>query len=234
MAVSDRPEFDRYSESYRDAVEESISFVDVDLDFFTRAKVEALLELVTDRLGPPGQLTMLDLGCGPGETDRFLDGRVGRLAGVDVASGMLERARRRNPSVEYRGFAAGDAIPFGDAEFDVCFAVCVLHHVPPADRGPLLDQMWRVCRPGGLVVLFEHNPWNPLTRRAVRSCEFDRDAELLTRREASRLLSAAGVEDQRGRYILFFPRESALLRGIERGLGWLPLGAQYAVFGHRS
>ena len=50
---------------------------------------------------------MLDVGCGPGETDRFLDGRVGRLAGVDVASGMLERARSRNPSVEYRGFARG-------------------------------------------------------------------------------------------------------------------------------
>jgi SAM-dependent methyltransferase len=233
VALSERPEFDQYSESYREAVEESISFVGVDLDFFTRAKAEALLELVADRLGPPGRLAMLDVGCGPGETDRFLDGRVGRLAGVDVASGMLERARSRNRSVEYRGFAAGEAIPFGDAEFDVCFAVCVLHHVPPAERGALLGQMRRVCRPGGLIVLFEHNPWNPFTRRAVRGCEFDRDAELLSRREASRLLSAAGVRDQRGRYILFFPRESALLRGVERRLGWLPLGAQYAVFGQR-
>ena len=67
--------------------------------------------------------------------------------------------------------------------------------------------MRRVCRPGGLIVLFEHNPWNPLTRRAVRGCEFDRDAELLSRREASRLLSEAGVEDRRGRYILFFTAE---------------------------
>ena len=134
MAVGDRPEFDRYSESYRDAVEESISFVDVDLDFFTRAKAEALLELVSDRLGPPEQLAMLDVGCGPGETDRFLDGRVGRLAGIDIAPAMLEQARSRNPSVEYRGFAPGEAIPFDDGEFDVCFAVCVLHHVAPAER----------------------------------------------------------------------------------------------------
>jgi SAM-dependent methyltransferase len=234
VAVSDRPEFDRYSESYRDEVEESISFVGADLDFFTRAKAEALLGFASNRLGPPGQLAMLDVGCGPGETDRFLGGRVGRLAGVDIASGMLERARRRNPSVEYRGFGAGEAIPFDDAEFDVCFAVCVLHHVPPAERGALLGEMLRVCRPGGLIVLFEHNPWNPLTRRAVRGCEFDRDAELLSRREASRLLSEAGVEDQSGRYILFFTRESSLLRGIERRLGWLPLGAQYAVFGQRT
>ncbi|HEY1236950.1 MAG TPA: class I SAM-dependent methyltransferase [Solirubrobacterales bacterium] len=233
MAVGDRPEFDRYSEGYRDAVEESISFVGADLDFFTRAKAEALLAIVSDRLGPPGRLAMLDVGCGPGETDRFLDGRVGRLAGVDIASGMLERARSRNPSVEYRGFAAGEAIPFGDAEFDVSFAVCVLHHVAAGQRLSLLGEMQRVCRPGGLIVLFEHNPWNPLTRRAVRGCEFDRDAELLSRREASRLLSTAGVEDLDGRYILFFTRDSSLLRGIERRLGWLPLGAQYAVVGQR-
>src|SRR5262249_36755906 len=136
-------------------------------------------------------------------------------------------------SVEYRGFPAGEAIPFGDAEFDVCFAVCVLHHVPPGDRGALLGQMRRVCRPGGLIVLFEHNPWNPLTRRAVRGCEFVRGAQLLSRGAAWRLLSAAGVSDQGGRFILFFTRESALLRGVERRLGWLPLGAQYAVFGQR-
>jgi SAM-dependent methyltransferase len=234
VAESDRPEFDRYSESYRDAVEESISFVGADLNFFTRAKAEALLELVADRLGPPGRLAMLDVGCGPGETDRFLDGRVGRLAGVDVASGMLERARSRNRSVEYRWFAAGEAIPFGDAEFDVCFAVCVLHHVPPADRGALLGQMRRVCRPGGLIVLFEHNPLNPLTRRAVKGCEFDRDAELLSRRRAIDLLRAAGLSGPRSRYIVFFTRESRLLRGIERRLGWLPLGAQYVAFAQRA
>lgn len=234
MAVGDRPEFDRYSESYRDEVEESISFVGADHDFFTRAKVEALLGLVTDRLGPPGELAMLDVGCGPGETDRFLDGRVERLAGVDIASEMLERARILNPSVDYRGFSAGEAIPFGDGEFDVSFAVCVLHHVAPDERAELLGEMRRVCRPGGLIVLFEHNPWNPLTRRAVHGCEFDRDADLLSRREASRLLSAAGVEDPSGRYILFFTRDSSLLRGVERRLGWLPLGAQYAVFGQRT
>ena len=234
MRGSERPEFDRYSESYRDAVEDSIAFVDADLDFFTRAKAEALLELASSHLGDPGRLSMLDVGCGPGETDRFLEGGVGRLAGADIAPEMLERARGRNPSVDYRGFAAGEPIPFEDGEFDVCFAVCVLHHVPLAERGALLGEMRRVCRPGGLLVLFEHNPWNPLTRRAVHGCEFDRDAKLLSRREAARLLSAAGVEDRRGRYILFFTRESALLRGIERRLGWLPLGAQYAVVGQRT
>jgi SAM-dependent methyltransferase len=199
-------EFDRQAKRYREAVEESISFVGASLDFFTRAKADALLGVVADRLGPPAERDFLDVGCGPGETD---------------------------PSVDYRVSTAGRAIPFDAESFDVCFAICVLHHVPRGDRAQLIGEMRRVCRPGGLIVMFEHNPLNPLTRRAVRGCDFDRDAELLSRREASRLLSEAGVEGLGGRYILFFTRESRLLRGIEGRLGWLPLGAQYAVFGQR-
>lgn len=226
-------EFDEYSDSYREAIEEAIAFAGTDLDFFTAAKAEALLELAGSQVGEPRQLSFLDVGCGPGETDRFLEGRVASLAGVDVAPGMVERARRRNPWAEYRDYAEGEQIPFEDESFDVCFAVCVFHHVVRDRRAPLVQEMRRVCKPGGLVALFEHNPLNPITRRAVHGCEFDRDAELLTRHEGSRLLREAGLRQVGGRYILFFTRASGLLRGIERRLGWLPLGAQYAVFAQR-
>jgi SAM-dependent methyltransferase len=224
---------DRYSETYRESIEEAISFSGAGLDFFTRAKAEALLELAGAQVGDPKRLGFLDLGCGPGETDRFLEGRVGRLAGVDVAPGMVQAARRRNPWAEYREYATGDPIPYADGSFDVCFAICVFHHVERDLRIPLVAEMSRVCRPGGLIALFEHNPLNPLTRKAIRDCEFDEDAELLTRREASRLLDAAGLRRRHGRYVVFFTRDSPLLRGIERRLGWLPLGAQYAVFAQR-
>jgi SAM-dependent methyltransferase len=230
--VPHRAEFDRYSDSYREAVEESIAFAGADLDVYTRAKAEELLELA-GCVGPPHRLAFLDVGCGIGDTDRFLEGRVGRLAGVDVAPKMLESARARNPWAEYRDYDAGEPIPFADESFDVCFAVCVFHHIPRDQRARLVGEMRRVCRPGGLVAIFEHNPLNPLTRRAVSGCEFDRDAELLSRRTAIELLSTAGLPSPEGRYIVFFPRESRLLRAIERRLGWLPLGAQYAAFAQR-
>jgi SAM-dependent methyltransferase len=225
-------DFDEHSDSYRQAVQESISFAGADLDLFTRVKAEALLELAR-RVGSPDRLAFLDVGCGIGETDRFLSGRVERLAGVDLAPAMLERARARNPWAQYRDFEEGDPIPFPDEAFDVCFAVCVLHHVPREERVGLISEMRRVCRRGGLVAFFEHNPLNPLTRRAVSGCEFDRDAELLSRRTVIELLSTAGLPSPEGRYIVFFPRESRLLRAIERRLGWLPLGAQYAAFAQR-
>ena len=53
--MAERPpgDFDVSSDGYRDAVEESISFVGADLDFFTQAKADALLELVRHRIGEP-------------------------------------------------------------------------------------------------------------------------------------------------------------------------------------
>jgi SAM-dependent methyltransferase len=226
-----RAEFDQYGDRYREAVEKSISFSGAGLDHFTRVKAETLLEL-SEPVGPPAELAFLDIGCGTGETDRFLEGRVGSLAGVDVAPAMLEQARRRNPWADYREYAEGEPVPFADGSFDVCFAICVLHHIPGGERPKLIDEMKRICRPGGLLAVFEHNPWNPLTRRAVRGCEFDRDVELLTRRETSNLLSAAGLGPD-GRYIEFFASDRPLLRRIERRLGWMPLGAQYAIFARR-
>jgi hypothetical protein len=94
--------------------------------------------------------------------------------------------------------------------------------------------MVRVTRPGGLVAIYEHNPWNPLTRKAVRDCPYDEDAELLSRRQATRLLDASGLERLESAYIIFFPKEGPRLSRIERSLRPLPLGAQYYVAHRRS
>ncbi len=169
----------------------------------------------------------------PGETDRMLEGRVGALAGVDVSEPMISAARARNPWAEYRVAEQGSPLPLPTAGFDVSFAICVLHHVELPRRTELLAEMARVTRPGGLVVIFEHNPLNPLTRRAVAGCEFDRDAVLLHRSESESLLAASGLTAVEGSYIVFFRRDSARLQRLARRLARLPLGAQYVVSARR-
>jgi hypothetical protein len=89
-------------------------------------------------------------------------------------------------------------------------------------------------RPGGRVFIFEHNPLNPLTRRAVALCAFDDDADLLFPWQAKRLLRDAGFTNVKLDYIVFFPRQLAFLRGLEPRLGWLPGGAQLLVSGERA
>jgi SAM-dependent methyltransferase len=221
-------DFDLYSDSYRAEVERAISFAGQNLDYFTQAKARELLDVVDRFVGPPATLTALDVGCGVGMTDQLLAGRFGTLHGVDIAEAALERAASANPSVNYRHYD-GRTLPFGDGSVDVAFTICVLHHVPPPQWRTFAQELRRVTRPSGLVVVFEHNPLNPLTRWVVRRCAFDDDAVLLRQRVMSRLLEHVGLEVVEARSILFFPPGGERLAQVERVLGRLPLGAQYYV-----
>ena len=125
--------------------------------------------------------------------------------------------------------ADGLRAPFADESFHMVIAVCVLHHVPVDQRVAFLAEAARITRRGGLVLLCEHNPWNPLTRLVVGRCELDRDAVLLAQSEARRRLTAAGLSNIRSRYILFFPWRGAVWRWFEERLAWLPLGGQYVI-----
>jgi SAM-dependent methyltransferase len=71
-----------------------------------------------------------------------------RLAGVDVAAGMLARARDRLPGALARASAL--RLPFPDACFDGVYAVHVLHLV--SDQAATLAEAARVLRPGGRMV----------------------------------------------------------------------------------
>ncbi|MCX5902794.1 MAG: hypothetical protein NTV89_04825 [Proteobacteria bacterium] len=84
---------------------------------------------------------------------------------------------------------------------------------------------------GAVVVLFEHNPFNPMTLRVVRSCAFDANAILLKSTESRRRLLEAGFENVSSRYILFIPFRGWLFNGLDYRLGCIPLGAQYYAVG---
>jgi hypothetical protein len=86
-----------------------------------------------------------------------------------------------------------------------------------------------VTKPAGLAVVFEQNPYNPLTRLAVARCAFDEGVVLATRRRIRRLLEGAGGAIVASRYVLFFPIDRDVARSVEARLGWLPLGAQHYV-----
>ncbi len=130
-----------------------------------------------------------------------------------------------------RFFERLDDAPAGG--YDAVLLSGVLHHVHPRERPFVLAQATERLAPGGLLAVFEHNPANPLTRRAVATCEFDDDAILLWPFEASGLCKGAGLSGVKTEFIVFFPAALRALRAIEPHLGWLPVGAQYVVTGRR-
>lgn len=226
-------EFEEYEQSYVAEVEQSIDFAGQSHDFFIRVKADELIASCERQLGGLEERSVLDVGCGVGLMSRYVGERFGKLCGVDIAGGVVDRAAAHVPQGEFQLYD-GKQIPYDAETFDVVFTVCVLHHVPPAQWTSLVAEMARALKPGGLLYIFEHNPYNPLTRRAVSNCPFDADAELLTRSRSTALVRSAGLEVADARYVLFFPWKGAGFRSIESGLRWLPLGAQYFVSGRRK
>jgi SAM-dependent methyltransferase len=224
-------DFDRYRDSYQEELEEAIAFGGADAGFYTEAKATQLVDLASRALGDVSRVRALDAGCGPGETDSFLDGAFGELTGVDTSGEMIKAASERNPWASYRQVSAGEPLPFEDGAFDLSFAICVLHHVEPPDRAAFVAELARVTRPQGIVAVFEHNPANPATRKVVRDCVFDEGVQLLPMRETRSLLAGRGIRPVERRFILLFPWRGRVLRGIERGLSRVPIGAQYYVAG---
>lgn len=225
-------DFDEYADVYTQEVERVVGFSGRDHEFFLSAKIRHILSLARARGHDLGRSVALDLGCGPGTMSGLLAPHVRLLCGTDIAFAGLVQARGRAPDARFSKYD-GRRLPFSDRAFDLVTAVCVLHHVPELDWLPLLVEMARVVRPGGMAVVFEHNPWNPLTRRAVAHCAFDRDARLLRCGTTKRLMRQAGLEKIEHAYILFSPWQGRLWREIEAALGWLPMGAQYWVAGSR-
>jgi SAM-dependent methyltransferase len=203
----------------------------MDHESVTRRKVAHLLALCTQLVGPPGEQRVLDVGCGVGLTDSMLVDHVGSLHGIDVSSESVTQAAASNPSVCYTPFE-GAAFPVPDEGFDLAFAICVLHHVPPPDRARFASELRRVVRPGGIVAVFEHNPLNPLTRVAVNRCELDDGVTLLRRRRSAGLLQGAGLRLERSSYIIFTPSPRWAVR-VDRALRWCPAGAQHYVAARR-
>jgi SAM-dependent methyltransferase len=229
--VGSKPaEFDTYSRNYDETVNRALAFSGLRVDFFTRAKMDYLLDII-ERLTPTaGSAEVLDVGCGVGNAHALLAGRVGRLAGVDVSPKCVDTARERNPWVEYASYN-GVRLPYPDNSFDVAFAISVFHHVPIPERLPLAVEIRRILRPGGAFAMFEHNPLNPLTMRVVNNCEFDKDAVLLHRRDSEEILLGAGFRELATRFILTLPAAGATLRAIDQLFAKLPLGAQFYTLG---
>jgi len=221
--------FDAYDRSYRDVVQSSVDFSGLPHSFFLSAKAVMIHEVIAAHFGTRKPVA-LDVGCGVGAFHPHVSSLFSRLAGTDVSEASLARARADNPGNEYRQ-SDTTTLPYGEASFDFTLAVCVMHHVPPPDWPAFLGEMRRVSRPGGLVCIIEHNPFNPLTRLAVARCEFDRDAVLLRAGKVRRLMADAGLHNIAARQFLLLPSAAPIARRIERSLAWLPLGAQYLVCG---
>lgn len=226
----DQVEFDSFAEEYQSLHGKNIAASGESPAFFAEYK---LRDIATE-LKKRGRTAehILDFGAGVGNSvpwaRKYLPG--GDITCVDVSERSLEIAASRfGDQARYIPLKDG-VLPFAERSFDLAYAMCVFHHIDHDEHPHVLREMQRVIRPGGTLVIFEHNPFNPLTVRAVNTCEFDANAKLITARKMKRACLQAGFARADIHYRIFFPHSLAALRPLEKYMTAVPLGAQYAVY----
>jgi SAM-dependent methyltransferase len=105
---------------------------------------------------PRGAAPLLDAGAGTGLLGEWLR-IVGypHVEGLDISEGMLAKARAKNVYTALHKLALGRPLPFADGYFAgiVSSGVFTSGHVGVEG----LDELIRVCRPGGVIVLTVKN-----------------------------------------------------------------------------
>ena len=150
-------------------------------------------------------MTLLDVGCGPGNITADLASRLplGEVTGIDSSGEIIDQARSRYGEQENLTFAQGDVyhLDFDDDTFDVVHAHQVLQHL--SDPVSALVEMRRVLRPGAIL--------------AVRDCDYSgftwapRDAQLERWMELYHQVTRANsAEADAGRYLLGWAQRAGL------------------------
>jgi len=103
---------------------------------------------------PPGPV--LDAACGTGRYSTTLAERGHEVIGVDQSGAMLDIAREKLPSADFR---EGDltALPVPDRSVDAVVCALALVHVPDLARA--LREFARVLRPGGRLIVSDVHPF---------------------------------------------------------------------------
>ena len=221
--MTNKVNFDDYTENYNQLLNEGTRFFSANEEYFARYKID----LIRKQIYTPIK-TILEYGCGIGRNIPFLQQAfpAAIISGSDIASASLEVARHDNPGIDF--FLEEENGEQADV-YDMILVAGVFHHIPVVQRAEVAKNLFNRLSPNGQLFIFEHNPYNPVTRRIVNNCPYDEDAVLLKPAELKQILSGAGLIIERKEYCLFVPPSLSFLTRLESTLGWLPLGGQYWV-----
>jgi ubiquinone/menaquinone biosynthesis C-methylase UbiE len=119
-------------------------------EFFIRPKnpekIGSLAHFPTDGI-------VMDAGGGTGRVAQYFRGKAAQIVIADGSFKMLREAQKKDglqPVLSYT-----ENLPFQNGTFDCIIMVDALHHV--ADQLKTSDELWRILKPGGRLIIEEPN-----------------------------------------------------------------------------
>tara|TARA_Y100001936_G_scaffold184672_1_gene182296 strand:+ start:119 stop:889 length:771 start_codon:yes stop_codon:yes gene_type:complete len=224
--------FDRFSKNYNSIVNETIRYTGYDTENLAYAKLHKLKTIF------PGlskkEFQLLDFGCGVGNLFEHVSKFFPNCAytGVDPSIKSLKKARSRFPI--NANFQEYDSSEWKRLKYDLIFSAGVFHHIPHIEHAEVINRLSSLLNDGGKLVIWEHNPLNPVTQKFVKDCPVDRDAVLVSSKTLKKHFHKVSLSNVRIIYTTFFPKFLSKLNFLDPHLAWLGLGGQYLVTGQKD
>jgi len=218
--MNKKVDFNKYSDEYISIMNEQHAKYG-DIEYYSEQKAGITFKIFANEVD-----SILEFGCGIGRNLASIKKKFPSVSiyGSDISDESLQVAKKNNPKVEF----INDLELINCKEkFDLIFIAGVYHHIAPNLRDEVTKKIYTLLKPKGKLICFEHNPYNPLTRHMVNTCEFDKDAVLMNKNEVKNIFVKQHFKVIKGGYILFVPSKLKKLNFIETFLTWLPLGGQY-------
>jgi len=196
-----KDEFNLYSKSYQEEINNSIKYFGINHQYIIGYKMNKILDLVNKNFN---SIKVLDIGCGMGLGHEIISNKIKKLYGVDSSSESIEIAKKRNKDVIYKYYDEVN-LPFEDKNFDVIFTMNTMHHVQKNKWNIFINEICRVLKNNGLFIVIEHNPLNPITQWIVKTNPMDKNANLVWPTNLKKILTKKKFTKIELDYIFSFP-----------------------------
>lgn len=172
------------------------SYDDLIPDTRFEARIDlAIVRHFLDLVGTGRSASILDAGCGAGRMMSYLERRDPTLdlTGVDLAPGMVARARSRHPTRQILE-AELAALPFADEQFDGLFSWYSIIHTPTTELPRVVHELARVLRGGGSLLLGFHAGTGERIARQAYGHDIELRVQLHDPGDVREVLSTGGFE----------------------------------------
>lgn len=126
-----------------------------DADWFLRSG-RAAYDAIAAHVPLDELSSVLDFGCGCARVTRYWTAFAGSVSGSDVSRKAVEWCRTNLPFARFEANALAPPLVFDDASFDLVYALSVFTHLTDELQVGWRDELRRVLRPGGLLLVTTH------------------------------------------------------------------------------